>query len=273
MHDTMVTVVGNVATQVEYRETATGGMARFRIAVTPRRWDKQSNAWTNGRTSFYTVFAWRTLANNLAGSVSVGEPLLVHGRLRVREEQRDGQRRTFVDIEALAVGHDLTRGTAAFRRGGRTTTPTTPEGVGVLAGELVMAGGGGGPGTVGAPTRPDSPGDPATPGAFGSLAGSDGGATGGPGVGAGMGASGIEGAADLWEGATATRRGHPGMEPSWQRGNPAPGRPPRPSGESRHETAAEQTRLDVSAATSALLSASAPAASASAADSAAEPPF
>ncbi|WP_405808246.1 single-stranded DNA-binding protein [Streptomyces sp. NBC_00210] len=116
MNDTMVTVVGNVATNVEYRETATGGVARFRFAVTPRRFDRQSGSWTDGHTSFYTVFAWRSLAMNLAGSVSVGEPLLVHGRLKVREEERDGQRRTSAEIDAVAVGHDLTRGTAAFRR-------------------------------------------------------------------------------------------------------------------------------------------------------------
>lgn len=116
MNDTTVTVVGNVATNVEYRETATGGMARFRFAVPSRRWDRQSGTWTDGPTSFYTVFAWRSLAANLAGSVSVGEPLVVHGRLKVREEDGDGRRRTFVDIDALAAGHDLTRGTAAFRR-------------------------------------------------------------------------------------------------------------------------------------------------------------
>ncbi|MFE2089270.1 single-stranded DNA-binding protein [Streptomyces sp. NPDC059460] len=116
MNETVVTLVGNAATGVEFRETATGGMARFRIAVTARRWDREQQLWTDGHTSFYTVWAWRTLAANLAGSVSVGEPLLVHGRLKVREEERDGQRWTSVDIEAVAVGHDLTRGTAAFRR-------------------------------------------------------------------------------------------------------------------------------------------------------------
>lgn len=63
-----------------------------------------------------SIWAWRTLASNLSGSVSVGEPLVVHGRLKVREEERDGQWKTFVDIEAVAVGHDLSRGTAAFRR-------------------------------------------------------------------------------------------------------------------------------------------------------------
>ncbi|WP_371603794.1 single-stranded DNA-binding protein [Streptomyces sp. NBC_01220] len=116
MNETLVTLVGNAATGVEFRETASGGMARFRFAVTPRRWDREKELWTDGHTSFYTVWAWRTLAANLTGSVAVGEPLVVHGRLKVREEEREGHRRTFVDIEAVAVGHDLTRGTSAFRR-------------------------------------------------------------------------------------------------------------------------------------------------------------
>ncbi|MET9622198.1 single-stranded DNA-binding protein [Streptomyces sp. NPDC006464] len=116
MNDTMVTLVGNVATAVEYRDTAAGGVARFRFAVTARRWDRERGTWSDGHTTFYTVFAWRTLGAHLAASVSVGEPLLVHGRLKVREEEREGRRRVFVDVEAVAAGHDLTRGTAAFRR-------------------------------------------------------------------------------------------------------------------------------------------------------------
>ncbi|NEB38796.1 single-stranded DNA-binding protein [Streptomyces sp. SID14515] len=150
MNETLVTLVGNAATAVEFRETATGGMARFRFAVTPRRWDREKQLWADGRTSFYTVWSWRTLATNLAGSVSVGEPLVVHGRLKVREEEQAGQRRTFVDVEAVAVGHDLSRGTAAFRRAvraepvlterpGRVTdgdaeeAPKQPEHAGVMA--------------------------------------------------------------------------------------------------------------------------------------------
>ncbi|MFG3407240.1 single-stranded DNA-binding protein [Streptomyces sp. NPDC048142] len=119
MNETLVTLVGNAATAVEFRETATGGMARFRFAVTPRRWDREKQLWSDGRTSFYTIWSWRTLAANLAGSVSVGEPLVVHGRLKVREEEQDGRRRTFVEVEAITVGHDLSRGTAAFRRAAR----------------------------------------------------------------------------------------------------------------------------------------------------------
>ncbi|MFI1809889.1 single-stranded DNA-binding protein [Streptomyces sp. NPDC020422] len=119
MNETTVTLVGNVATNVEYRETLTGGVARFRFAVTARRWDRERALWTDGPTSFYSVSAWRSLGVNVAASVSVGEPLVVHGRLKVREEEREGSRRTFVDVDAVAVGHDLTRGTSAFRRTAR----------------------------------------------------------------------------------------------------------------------------------------------------------
>lgn len=125
MNDTQVTLVGYVATQVDYKETQNGPSARFRFAVTPRWFDRRKDSWTDGATSFYTVWARRALAVNLAASVSVGEPLVVHGRLRVREDPPDGEgNRWFsADIDATAVGHDLNRGTAAFRRVVKADTP------------------------------------------------------------------------------------------------------------------------------------------------------
>lgn len=121
MNDTMVTLVGNAATAVEHRQTAAGvNVARFRLAATSRRWDKAQERWTDGETSFYTVRSWRGLADNVAASVAVGEPLVVQGRLRVREgeqpAERGGQRWFSAEVDAVAIGHDLSRGTAAFRR-------------------------------------------------------------------------------------------------------------------------------------------------------------
>ncbi|MFD8634921.1 single-stranded DNA-binding protein [Streptomyces sp. NPDC059533] len=129
MNDTQVTLVGFVATRIDFRETPSGPSARFRFAVTPRYLDRRTDTWTNGATSFYTVWARRSLAVNLAGSVSVGEPLVVHGRLRVRDDPADGERdRWFsADIEATAIGHDLNLGTAAFRRVVKTETPLMPN--------------------------------------------------------------------------------------------------------------------------------------------------
>ncbi|MFR9796190.1 single-stranded DNA-binding protein [Streptomyces sp. MS06] len=119
MNETMLCVVGNVATQPVYREPASGPSARFRLAVTSRYWDREKATWTDGHTNFFTVWANRQLAVNAAASLQVGEPVLVHGRLKVRTEPREGQTRTSADIDAVAIGHDLARGTSAFRRSGR----------------------------------------------------------------------------------------------------------------------------------------------------------
>jgi single-strand DNA-binding protein len=123
MNETMVCAVGNVATQPVYRELANGGSARFRLAVTARYWDREKSAWTDGHTNFFTVWANRALATNVGASVSVGDPVIVQGRLKVRNEQRDGQSRTSVDIDAVAIGHDLSRGTSAFRRPSKEGEP------------------------------------------------------------------------------------------------------------------------------------------------------
>ncbi|MDI3404281.1 single-stranded DNA-binding protein [Streptomyces cavernicola] len=122
MNETMVTLVGNVATKPVFRETPNGPVVRFRLAMTSRFFDRATQGWKDGHTNFFTVWAWRTLAANVASSVSVGEPLLVRGRLKVRSEERGGQAWTSADIEASAVGHDLSRGTSAFRRTGRVVT-------------------------------------------------------------------------------------------------------------------------------------------------------
>ncbi|HEY5836309.1 single-stranded DNA-binding protein [Streptomyces sp.] len=128
MNETLVTVVGNVATEPETQVTATGvAVTRFRLATTTRRWDSERGAWTDGATSFYTVRAWRNLAGNIKESVGLGEPLVVQGRLRIREDEKDGRRYLSAEIEAVALGHDLARGVARFTRGYPTSVATRPE--------------------------------------------------------------------------------------------------------------------------------------------------
>jgi single-strand DNA-binding protein len=126
MNETIVCTVGNVATQPVHRELPSGASARFRLAVTSRYWDREKNAWTDGHTNFFTVWANRQLAGNAVASLNVGDPVIVQGRLKVRTETRDGTSRTWADIDALAIGHDLARGTTAFRR----TVRTEPQPVG-----------------------------------------------------------------------------------------------------------------------------------------------
>ncbi|MFJ3665223.1 single-stranded DNA-binding protein [Streptomyces sp. NPDC090106] len=121
MSDTIICVVGNVATQPVYQDMANGHgpSARFRLAVTRRYLNRERNEWVDGHTSFFTVWANRQLATNAAASLSVGDPVVVQGRLRVRSDTREGQNRTSVDIDASTIGHDLARGVSTFRRGRR----------------------------------------------------------------------------------------------------------------------------------------------------------
>ncbi|MEU0678938.1 single-stranded DNA-binding protein [Streptomyces albogriseolus] len=128
MNETMVCVVGNVATRPVYRETVSGPSARFRIAVTARYWDREKNSWVDGHTNFFTVWANRQLATNAAASLSVGEPVIVQGRLKVRTETREGQPDWMsTDIDAVSLGHDLSRGTTAFRRTPRPESNPAPD--------------------------------------------------------------------------------------------------------------------------------------------------
>ncbi|MER7898436.1 single-stranded DNA-binding protein [Streptomyces sp. NPDC096046] len=130
MNETMVCAVGRVATQPVYREMASGPSARFRLAVTARYWDREKNTWTDGHTNFFTVWANRQLATNTAASLTVGEPVIVQGRLKVRTDVREGQNWTSADIDAVAIGHDLAWGTSAFRRVAKSETgpsATQPE--------------------------------------------------------------------------------------------------------------------------------------------------
>ncbi|MEG3628705.1 single-stranded DNA-binding protein [Streptomyces poriticola] len=126
MNETMVCAVGNVATQPVYRQLTNGPSARFRLAVTARYWDREKSAWTDGHTSFFTVWANRQLATNAASSLGVGDPVVVQGRLKVRTDLREGQSRTSAEIDAVAIGHDLARGCSAFRRANRSAPAVSP---------------------------------------------------------------------------------------------------------------------------------------------------
>ncbi|MEU1288348.1 single-stranded DNA-binding protein [Kitasatospora sp. NPDC005856] len=141
MNETHVTLIGNVATEVSYGET-TGGvpMANFRLGCTERRYDRQRECWVDGETQWVTVTAWRALAVNLIGSLAKGDPVLVSGRLRVREWTEGEAKRSRAEIDARSVGHDLTRGTTAFRwaAGVRGQPPFGPGAAGAeIGGEVV----------------------------------------------------------------------------------------------------------------------------------------
>ena len=115
MNETQITFAGRLGSEVTLREV-TGGhhVATFRVATNPSRF--RDGAWVKGPATWHTVKAWNRLALNLAESLTVGDPVLVHGRLVVDVWEREGKSVTSLQVVASSVGHDLTMGTAAFTR-------------------------------------------------------------------------------------------------------------------------------------------------------------
>jgi single-strand DNA-binding protein len=114
-----VSLVGYVASEPNYLKVGEKGIPKLTVRVcwTNRRRDSATGEWIDGNTSFVNVICWRQLADNLSTCLRKGDPVLVRGRLDVRSfVGRDGVRRTAVDVDANALGPDLNRGVAGFRR-------------------------------------------------------------------------------------------------------------------------------------------------------------
>ena len=121
MNETIVTVVGNAVDAPTYRQLENGtSVCHFRVASTARRFDRASQRWGDGDSLFLKVSCWRQLADNVNQSVQKGDPIVVTGRIFTRSYEAEGQRRSSYELEALSLGHDLTRGVSEFRRAVRT---------------------------------------------------------------------------------------------------------------------------------------------------------
>jgi single-strand DNA-binding protein len=119
MFDTQVTVIGNLLADPELRQTTTTGQvaASFRVASTSRRWDKLNGEWVDGNSLRVRVTCWRRLAEGVVQSLKVGDPVIIMGRLYTRDwVDEQGVRRVLYELDAMAVGHDLSRGTSQFTR-------------------------------------------------------------------------------------------------------------------------------------------------------------
>jgi single-strand DNA-binding protein len=129
MNEAQVFVAGYVAREPKFRKTHNGySYTSLRVGYTPRRMDRDSGEWSDGGTSFVTVFCWRRLADNVATCVRKGDPVLIKGKLQVRPyTDKDGAARVAVEVEASSIGHDLARGVANFQRAHRTAGETALE--------------------------------------------------------------------------------------------------------------------------------------------------
>ncbi|AIR99345.1 single-stranded DNA-binding protein [Streptomyces glaucescens] len=112
--ETVITVIGNLVDDPELRFTPSGAaVAKFRVASTPRTFDRQTNEWKDGESLFLTCSVWRQAAENVAESLQRGMRVIVQGRLKQRSyEDREGVKRTVFELDVEEVGPSLRNATA-----------------------------------------------------------------------------------------------------------------------------------------------------------------
>ncbi|MFB8176519.1 MULTISPECIES: single-stranded DNA-binding protein [Streptomyces] len=191
--ETVITVIGNLVDDPELRFTPSGAaVAKFRVASTPRTFDRQTNEWKDGESLFLTCSVWRQAAENVAESLQRGMRVLVQGRLKQRSyEDRDGVKRTVYELDVEEVGPSLRNATAKVTKtsggGGR-------GGQGGYGGGGGQQGGGWGGGPGGGQQGGGAPAD--DPWASGAPAGGNQQGGGGWGGGSGSGSGGGGGYSD-----------------------------------------------------------------------------
>lgn len=169
---TPISVVGTIATVPKLIRTGAGvPLCSFRLASSERRYDRERGDWVESGTNWYSITAFRSLAEHSHYSFQKGDRVLVSGRLRVRNWENKERSGTSVEIEADALGHELRWGTSRFAR------QAPGQRGGAIVTSLPVAGSAGSPGS---PESPESPGqdveqstDSTGPTAPGSLGSSD----------------------------------------------------------------------------------------------------
>ncbi|MDR6868951.1 single-strand DNA-binding protein [Microbacterium resistens] len=115
------TVIGNTTADVELRYTSNGKpVANVTVAVSDRKFDKQRNEWVDGDVWFARCTMWNELAEHAAASIHKGTRVIGFGRIVQRDwEDRDGQKRSSVEVILDEIGPSLRYATAQVTRAAR----------------------------------------------------------------------------------------------------------------------------------------------------------
>ncbi len=116
MFETTLTVVGNIVNDPIRRRVGDQELMKLRVASNSRR-RSADGTWEAGNSLFVNVNCWGRLVTGVGASLGKGSPVIVVGHVYTSEyEDRDGIRRSTVEMRATAVGPDLTRCAARIEK-------------------------------------------------------------------------------------------------------------------------------------------------------------
>lgn len=122
---TSINVIGTIATDPRLITPNSGTtLCSFRLASDERHYDREQKKWVDGTTNWFGIVCFRSLAEHAHESFKKGDRVIVRGRLRTRDWEKDGKRGTSIEIEAEALGHDVRWGVSRFEK--RTNVNAAP---------------------------------------------------------------------------------------------------------------------------------------------------
>ena len=109
MFETPITVVGTIVTSPDRRWVGDQELIKFRVASNSRR-RTADGAWEPGNSLYATVNCWGRLVTGVGAALAKGDAVIVVGHVYTSEyEDRDGNRRSSLEIRATSVGPDVAR--------------------------------------------------------------------------------------------------------------------------------------------------------------------
>ncbi len=120
MFETPLTVVGHIVNDLQRRKVGDQEVVKFRVASNSRR-RAGDGAWEPGNSLFITVNCWGRLVTGVGAALGKGAPVIVVGHVYTSEyEDRDGNRRSSLEMRATSVGPDLSRVIVRIEKPGYT---------------------------------------------------------------------------------------------------------------------------------------------------------
>jgi len=109
MFETSLTVVGHIVNDLQRRKVGDQELVKFRVASNSRR-RTADGGWEPGNSLFITVNCWGRLVTGVGAALGKGAPVILVGHVYTSEyEDRDGNRRSSLEMRATSVGPDLSR--------------------------------------------------------------------------------------------------------------------------------------------------------------------
>lgn len=128
MFETPLTVIGRIVTDPQRRRVGEQEVMKFRVASNARRRTGDGN-WEPGNSLFVTVNCWGKLATGVGASLAKGDAVIVVGQVYTSEyEDREGVRRSSMELRANAVGPDLSRYIAKIEKHGQPGNAAAADG-------------------------------------------------------------------------------------------------------------------------------------------------